>query len=174
MKIGKIVQVIGPVVDVAFPLDQSLPDINDALIVYKSENKQKVVLETTIEMGDGVVRTIAMESTDGLQRGMEVLHTGAPISVPVGRETLGRVFNVLGETIDLGEELPETMDKTSIHTEAPSYEELSTETEVLITGIKVIDLLAPYLKGGKVGLFGGAGVGKTVLIQELINNIAQE
>ena len=166
MKIGKIVQVIGPVVDVAFPLDQSLPDI--------SENKQKVVLETTIEMGDGVVRTIAMESTDGLQRGMEVLHTGAPISVPVGRETLGRVFNVLGETIDLGEELPETMDKTSIHTEAPSYEELSTETEVLITGIKVIDLLAPYLKGGKVGLFGGAGVGKTVLIQELINNIAQE
>lgn len=158
----------------AFPLDQSLPDINDALIVYKSENKQKVVLETTIEMGDGVVRTIAMESTDGLQRGMEVLHTGAPISVPVGRETLGRVFNVLGETIDLGEELPETMDKTSIHTEAPSYEELSTETEVLITGIKVIDLLAPYLKGGKVGLFGGAGVGKTVLIQELINNIAQE
>lgn len=174
MKIGKIVQVIGPVVDVAFPLDQSLPDINDALIVYKSENKQKVVLETTIEMGDGVVRTIAMESTDGLQRGMEVLHTGAPISVPVGRETLGRVFNVLGETIDLGEELPETMDKTSIHTEAPLYEELSTETEVLITGIKVIDLLAPYLKGGKVGLFGGAGVGKTVLIQELINNIAQE
>lgn len=174
MKIGKIVQVIGPVVDVAFPLDQSLPDINDALIVYKSENKQKVVLETTIEMGDGVVRTIAMESTDGLQRGMEVLHTGAPISVPVGRETLGRVFNVLGETIDLGEELPETMDKISIHTEAPSYEELSTETEVLITGIKVIDLLAPYLKGGKVGLFGGAGVGKTVLIQELINNIAQE
>lgn len=174
MKIGKIVQVIGPVVDVAFPLDQSLPDINDALIVYKTENKQKVVLETTIEMGDGVVRTIAMESTDGLQRGMEVLHTGAPISVPVGRETLGRVFNVLGETIDLGEELPETMDKTSIHTEAPSYEELSTETEVLITGIKVIDLLAPYLKGGKVGLFGGAGVGKTVLIQELINNIAQE
>ena len=174
MKIGKIVQVIGPVVDVAFPLDQSLPDINDALVVYKSENKQKVVLETTIEMGDGVVRTIAMDSTDGLQRGMEVLHTGAPISVPVGRETLGRVFNVLGEPIDLGEELPESMEKTSIHTEAPLYEDLSTETEVLITGIKVIDLLAPYLKGGKVGLFGGAGVGKTVLIQELINNIAQE
>ena len=174
MKIGKIVQVIGPVVDVAFPLDQSLPDINDALIVYKSENKQKVVLETTIEMGDGVVRTIAMESTDGLQRGMEVLHTGSPISVPVGRETLGRVFNVLGEPIDLGEELPETIGKTSIHTDAPTYEQLSTDTEVLITGIKVIDLLAPYLKGGKVGLFGGAGVGKTVLIQELINNIAQE
>ncbi|MEG2709157.1 MAG: F0F1 ATP synthase subunit beta, partial [Vagococcus sp.] len=128
MKIGKIVQVIGPVVDVAFPLDQSLPDINDELIVYKEENKQKVVLETTIEMGDGVVRTIAMESTDGLQRGMEVLHTGSPISVPVGKETLGRVFNVLGETIDLGEALPETMKKTSIHTEAPTYEELSTKT----------------------------------------------
>ena len=174
MKIGKIVQVIGPVVDVAFPLDQSLPDINDALIVYKSENKEKVVLEVTIEMGDGVVRTIAMESTDGLQRGMEVLHTGAPISVPVGRETLGRVFNVLGEPIDLGGDLPEEMEKASIHHEAPAYERLSTESEVLITGIKVIDLLAPYLKGGKVGLFGGAGVGKTVLIQELINNIAQE
>ncbi|HCM89060.1 MULTISPECIES: F0F1 ATP synthase subunit beta [Vagococcus] len=174
MKIGKIVQVIGPVVDVAFPLDQSLPDINDALVVYKSENKQKVVLEVTIEMGDGVVRTIAMESTDGLQRGMEVLHTGSPITVPVGRETLGRVFNVLGETIDLDEPLPENMDRSSIHTEAPTYENLSTDSEVLQTGIKVIDLLAPYLKGGKVGLFGGAGVGKTVLIQELINNIAQE
>lgn len=174
MKIGKIVQVIGPVVDVAFPLDQSLPDINDALVVYKSENKQKVVLEVTIEMGDGVVRTIAMESTDGLQRGMEVLHEGGPITVPVGRETLGRVFNVLGETIDLDEPLPENMDRSSIHTEAPTYENLSTDSEVLQTGIKVIDLLAPYLKGGKVGLFGGAGVGKTVLIQELINNIAQE
>ena len=174
MKIGKIVQVIGPVVDVAFPLDQSLPDINDALVVYKSENKQKVVLEVTIEMGDGVVRTIAMESTDGLQRGMEVLHTGSAISVPVGRETLGRVFNVLGEPIDLDGPLPETMEKKAIHTEAPSYENLSTDSEVLQTGIKVIDLLAPYLKGGKVGLFGGAGVGKTVLIQELINNIAQE
>ncbi len=174
MKIGKIVQVIGPVVDVAFPLDQSLPDINDALVVYKSENKQKVVLEVTIEMGDGVVRTIAMESTDGLQRGMEVLHTGSAISVPVGRETLGRVFNVLGETIDLDGPLPDTMEKKKIHSEAPLYENLSTDSEVLQTGIKVIDLLAPYLKGGKVGLFGGAGVGKTVLIQELINNIAQE
>ena len=115
-------------------------------------------------MGDGVVRTIAMESTDGLQRGMEVLHTGSAISVPVGRETLGRVFNVLGEPIDLDGPLPETMEKKAIHTEAPSYENLSTDSEVLQTGIKVIDLLAPYLKGGKVGLFGGAGVGKTVLI----------
>ncbi|MGX7013219.1 F0F1 ATP synthase subunit beta [Vagococcus silagei] len=174
MKIGKIAQVIGPVVDVSFPLDQSLPDINDALVVYKSENKQKVVLEVTLELGDGVVRTIAMESTDGLQRGMEVVSMGQPISVPVGNETLGRVFNVLGETIDLGEELPESMAKKSIHTKAPKYEDLSTNTQVLETGIKVIDLLAPYLKGGKIGLFGGAGVGKTVLIQELIHNIAQE
>ena len=174
MKLGKIVQVIGPVVDVAFPLDQSLPDINDALTVYKKESKQKVVLEVALELGDGVVRTIAMESTDGLQRGMEVLHTGGAITVPVGRETLGRVFNVLGEVIDLGDELPDTMDQKGIHTKAPAYEFLSTDTEILETGIKVIDLLAPYLKGGKVGLFGGAGVGKTVLIQELINNIAQE
>lgn len=174
MKIGKIAQVIGPVVDVVFPLDQSLPDINDALVVYKSENKQKVVLEVTLELGDGVVRTIAMESTDGLQRGMEVVSTGEAISVPVGQETLGRVFNVLGETIDLGEPLPKDMKKHSIHTKAPRYEDLSTNTQILETGIKVIDLLAPYLKGGKVGLFGGAGVGKTVLIQELIHNIAQE
>lgn len=174
MKIGKIVQVIGPVVDVAFPLDQSLPEINDALVVYKSESKQKVVLEVTIELGDGVVRTVAMESTDGLERGAEVLSTGEPISVPVGRETLGRVFNVLGEPIDDGEPLPEGMEKESIHNAAPRYEDLSANTELLQTGIKVIDLLAPYLKGGKVGLFGGAGVGKTVLIQELIHNIAQE
>ncbi|MGO3732325.1 MAG: F0F1 ATP synthase subunit beta [Vagococcus sp.] len=174
MKLGKIVQVIGPVVDVAFPLDQSLPDINDALVVYKSESKQKVVLEVTLGLGDGVVRTIAMESTDGLQRGMEVLHSGSPISVPVGPDTLGRVFNVLGETIDLDKPISEDIEKHSIHTKAPAYEDLSSSTEVLETGIKVIDLLAPYLKGGKVGLFGGAGVGKTVLIQELINNIAQE
>ncbi|MGY3765275.1 F0F1 ATP synthase subunit beta [Vagococcus vulneris] len=174
MKVGKIVQVIGPVVDVAFPLDQSLPDINDALVVYKSESKQKVVLEVTLELGDGVVRTIAMESTDGLQRGMEVLATGSAISVPVGDITLGRVFNVLGEPIDLDGPLSEDVERHGIHTKAPVYENLSTNTEVLETGIKVIDLLAPYLKGGKVGLFGGAGVGKTVLIQELIHNIAQE
>ncbi|AQP53316.1 F0F1 ATP synthase subunit beta [Vagococcus penaei] len=174
MKLGKIVQVIGPVVDVAFPLDQTLPDINDALVVYKSENKQKVVLEVTLELGDGVVRTIAMESTDGLQRGMEVLATGGPISVPVGNITLGRVFNVLGEPIDLAGPISDDVERHGIHTKAPIYENLSTNTEVLETGIKVIDLLAPYLKGGKVGLFGGAGVGKTVLIQELIHNIAQE
>ncbi|MGY3750528.1 F0F1 ATP synthase subunit beta [Vagococcus acidifermentans] len=174
MKSGKIAQVIGPVVDVEFPLDQSLPNINDALIVYKKDNKTKVVLEIALELGDGMVRTIAMESTDGLQRGMEVLHTGQPITVPVGEETLGRVFNVLGDTIDRDEALPETMKREAIHKKAPTYEELSTATEILETGIKVIDLLAPYLKGGKIGLFGGAGVGKTVLIQELIHNIAQE
>ena len=174
MKVGKIAQVIGPVVDVAFPLDQALPDINDALIVYKAGTKEKVVLETTLEIGDGIVRTIAMESTDGLQRGMEVLHTGGPISVPVGPETLGRVFNVLGETIDLGEPIGKEVERDSIHAKAPAFSELSTNSEILETGIKVIDLLAPYLKGGKIGLFGGAGVGKTVLIQELINNIAQE
>jgi F-type H+-transporting ATPase subunit beta len=175
MSSGKIVQVIGPVVDVEFSLDQSLPDINNALIVYKKdEQKTKVVLEAALELGDGVIRTIAMESTDGLQRGMEVIDTGASISVPVGTETLGRVFNVLGDTIDLEAPFPEEAPRSGIHKKAPDFDELSTSTEILETGIKVIDLLAPYLKGGKVGLFGGAGVGKTVLIQELIHNIAQE
>jgi len=176
MSSGKIVQVIGPVVDVEFPLDAGqLPDINNALVVYKNdENKSKVVLEVALELGDGVVRTIAMESTDGLQRGMEVVDSGKSISVPVGKETLGRVFNVLGETIDLKEPFPEDFERDSIHRKAPTFDELSTSNEILETGIKVIDLLAPYLKGGKVGLFGGAGVGKTVLIQELIHNIAQE
>lgn len=175
MSTGKIIQVIGPVVDIEFPLDQSLPDINNALIVYKNdEKKSKVVLEVALELGDGMIRTIAMESTDGLQRGMEVLDTGKPIMVPVGEKTLGRVFNVLGEAIDLEGEMPEDISYSSIHKKAPAFDELSTSTEILETGIKVIDLLAPYLKGGKVGLFGGAGVGKTVLIQELIHNIAQE
>ncbi|HGF7800189.1 TPA: F0F1 ATP synthase subunit beta, partial [Enterococcus faecium] len=175
MSSGKIVQVIGPVVDVEFSLDQSLPDINNALVVDKNdENKSKVVLEAALELGDGVIRTIAMESTDGLQRGMEVIDTGKAISVPVGKETLGRVFNVLGDTIDLETPFPEDAERSEIHKKAPAFDELSTSTEILETGIKVIDLLAPYLKGGKVGLFGGAGVGKTVLIQELIHNIAQE
>ncbi|MDR1568670.1 MAG: F0F1 ATP synthase subunit beta [Streptococcaceae bacterium] len=175
MSSGKIVQVIGPVVDIEFPQDATLPDINNALVVYKNDaSKQKVVLEATLELGDGIVRSVAMESTDGLQRGMEVLDTGKPISVPVGKETLGRVFNVLGETIDLGAPFPEDAKRHSIHKPAPKFEELSTSSEILETGIKVIDLLAPYLKGGKIGLFGGAGVGKTVLIQELIHNIAQE
>lgn len=175
MSSGKIVEVIGPVVDVEFPLDQSLPDINNALVVYKNgEPKQKVVLEVALELGDGVIRSIAMESTDGLQRGMEVIDTEKPISVPVGKETLGRVFNVLGDTIDLKTPFPKDAPREGIHKKAPAFDELSTSTEILETGIKVIDLLAPYLKGGKVGLFGGAGVGKTVLIQELIHNIAQE
>ncbi|MBF0786866.1 MULTISPECIES: F0F1 ATP synthase subunit beta [unclassified Streptococcus] len=175
MSSGKITQVVGPVVDVTFSADDKLPEINNALIVYKNdESKQKVVLEVALELGEGVVRTIAMESTDGLTRGMEVLDTGRPISVPVGKETLGRVFNVLGDTIDLEAPFDDTVERQPIHKKAPTFAELSTATEILETGIKVIDLLAPYLKGGKVGLFGGAGVGKTVLIQELIHNIAQE
>ncbi|MFR7047751.1 F0F1 ATP synthase subunit beta, partial [Streptococcus pneumoniae] len=147
----------------------------NALVVYKNdERKTKIVLEVALELGDGMVRTIAMESTDGLTRGMEVLDTGRPISVPVGKETLGRVFNVLGDTIDLEAPFTEDAERQPIHKKAPTFDELSTSSEILETGIKVIDLLAPYLKGGKVGLFGGAGVGKTVLIQELIHNIAQE
>lgn len=175
MSSGKIVQVIGPVVDIEFPQDATLPDINNALVVYKNdEKKQKVILEVTLELGEGMIRSIAMESTDGLQRGMEVLDTGKAISVPVGKETLGRVFNVLGDTIDLEAPFPEDAERHSIHKAAPKFDELNTSSEILETGIKVIDLLAPYLKGGKIGLFGGAGVGKTVLIQELIHNIAQE
>ncbi|GAF40537.1 f1f0-atpase subunit beta [Agrilactobacillus composti DSM 18527 = JCM 14202] len=170
---GEIVQVIGPVVDVQFPLDGNLPDINNALKV-KNFNGNEIVLEVALEMGDGILRTIAMDSTDGLQRGTAVENTGASISVPVGKETLGRVFNVLGETIDGGEEFPADFRRDNIHREAPKFEDLNPSSEVLETGIKVIDLLEPYLRGGKVGLFGGAGVGKTVLIQELIHNIAQE
>ena len=175
MSSGKIAQVVGPVVDVAFATDSKLPEINNALIVYKNSDKsQKIVLEVALELGDGLVRTIAMESTDGLTRGLEVFDTGSAISVPVGKETLGRVFNVLGDTIDLEAPFAEDARREPIHKKAPSFDELSTSSEILETGIKVIDLLAPYLKGGKVGLFGGAGVGKTVLIQELIHNIAQE
>jgi F-type H+-transporting ATPase subunit beta len=173
MSAGKIVQVMGPVVDVAFPLDEALPQINNALIVEKGENDQ-ITLEVALELGDGVMRTIAMESTDGLQRGMTVKDTAGPIAVPVGPDTLGRVFNVLGETIDFGDQFPADHERSSIHKEAPAFEDLSTTSEILETGIKVIDLLEPYLRGGKIGLFGGAGVGKTVLIQELIHNIAEE
>lgn len=172
MSKGEIVQVIGPVVDVEFPLDKDLPDINNALCVTNN-NGDTLVLEVTLELGDGVLRTISMESTDGLRRGMEVEDTGAPISVPVGKDTLGRVFNVLGDPIDGGPALGKDVKREGIHKEAPKYDELSTSEEILETGIKVIDLLEPYVRGGKVGLFGGAGVGKTVLIQELIHNIAQ-
>ncbi|MEY8458715.1 F0F1 ATP synthase subunit beta [Lactococcus ileimucosae] len=176
MSSGKITQVIGPVVDVEFASDATLPEINNALIVYKDVDgvKTKIVLEVALELGDRAVRTIAMESTDGLTRGLEVLDTGKAISVPVGKETLGRVFNVLGDAIDEGKPFAEDIERSPIHKKAPAFDELSTANEILVTGIKVIDLLAPYLKGGKIGLFGGAGVGKTVLIQELIHNIAQE
>ena len=144
MSTGKIAQVIGPVVDVVFPTDARLPEINNALVVYKDgEQAGKIVLEVALELGDGVVRTIAMESTDGLKRGQEVLDTGRPISVPVGKETLGRVFNVLGDTIDLDQPLGDQLDRQPIHKKAPSFDELSTSTEILETGIKVIDLLAP-------------------------------
>ncbi|WP_270650452.1 F0F1 ATP synthase subunit beta [Ligilactobacillus salivarius] len=173
MSSGKVVQVIGPVVDVQFPLSESLPDIDDALKV-KREDGTELVIEVALELGDGIMRTVAMDSTDGLKRGAEVEGTGASISVPVGKDTLGRVFNVLGNTIDNGPELDEDHPRNPIHRDAPKYDQLSTGIEILETGIKVIDLLAPYIKGGKIGLFGGAGVGKTVLIQELIHNIAQE
>ena len=173
MSEGEIVQVIGPVVDVKFPIDKSLPDINDALRVIKSKD-DSIVLEVTLELGDGVLRTIAMESTDGLRRGMKVEDTGGPISVPVGEDTLGRVFNVLGQPIDGGPEFPKDHPREGIHKDAPKYADLTTSREILETGIKVIDLLEPYVRGGKVGLFGGAGVGKTTIIQELIHNIAQE
>ena len=174
MNKGYILQVMGPVVDVKFESGH-MPNLLNALEVFvdKGDGKrEKLVLEVSLEIGDNVVRTIAMSSTDGLNRGAEVVDTGAPISVPVGNYTLGRVFNVLGEAVDHGEEPGAEVQKESIHKEAPTFEQLSTHVEVLETGIKVIDLLAPYIKGGKIGLFGGAGVGKTVLIQELINNVA--
>jgi F-type H+/Na+-transporting ATPase subunit beta len=166
--VGKITQVIGAVVDVQFESD--LPNILNAL---ETENAGKrLVLEVAQHLGEGTVRTIAMDSTDGLVRGKEVVDTGAPISVPVGPETLGRIINVVGEPVD--ERGPVvTKTKFPIHRPAPEFAEQSTEAEILVTGIKVIDLLAPYAKGGKIGLFGGAGVGKTVLIMELINNVAK-
>lgn len=171
MSIGKIVQIMGPVVDIQFDSGQ-LPKLYNAVTVSRSETETQTV-ETALHLGDNVVRCIAMSSTDGLVRGIRAEDTGAPISVPVGRSTLGRVFNVLGETIDEEDEIK--VDKYDpIHRLAPEFEELSTAEEILETGIKVVDLLAPYAKGGKIGLFGGAGVGKTVLIQELINNIALE
>ena len=176
MNKGYILQVMGPVVDVKFESGH-MPNLLNALEVYIEKGdgkKEKLVLEVSLEIGDNVVRTIAMSSTDGLNRGAEVVDTGAPITVPVGNYTLGRVFNVLGEAVDHGEEAGAEGQKESSHKEAPTFEELSTHVEVLETGIKVIDLLAPYIKGGKIGLFGGAGVGKTVLIQELINNVAQQ
>ena len=170
MNKGKLVQVIGPVIDVKF--EKKLPDIYNALEVYK-ENGEKLVAEVHAHNGNNVVRAVAMSGTEGLRRGLEVVDTGKPIQVPVGRATLGRIFNVLGEAVDDGEKLDADVLRESIHKDAPSFEQQGTDSEILETGIKVVDLLAPYLKGGKIGLFGGAGVGKTVLIQELINNIAK-
>ena len=171
--IGKIVQITGPVVDVKFSTGK-LPAINNALVVRnKGEETDGLVLEVAMHLGDNVVRTIAMDATEGLKRGIEVLDSGSPITVPVGEATLGRIFNVLGESIDNKDDSKiKESKRLPIHREAPKLEELSTNQEIFETGIKVIDLLAPYIKGGKIGLFGGAGVGKTVLIQELINNVA--
>ena len=167
-KTGKIIQIIGAVIDVQF--EDDLPEILTALEVDNSGNK--LVLEVAQHLGENRVRTIAMDSTEGLKRGDQVKNTGAPISVPVGPETLGRIINVIGQPIDQRGEL-KTKEKWPIHRDAPKFTDQSTETEILETGIKVIDLLAPYSKGGKIGLFGGAGVGKTVIIMELINNIAK-
>ncbi len=177
MNQGKVVQVMGPVVDVAF--EEALPEINHALVIKQNADQNHGVaihltLEVSLHLGNNIVRTIAMDSTDGVVRGMVVTDTGKPISVPVGKATLGRIFNVLGEPIDEKGDVVESTPRLPIHRPAPKLDELSSKVEILETGIKVVDLLAPYIKGGKIGLFGGAGVGKTVLIQELIHNIAQE
>ncbi len=168
---GKIAQVIGPVVDVSFDKGVELPKIYDALEVRKQDGT-KVILEVQSHVGESSVRTISMDSTDGFTRGMEVVNTGDAIKMPTGEAIKGRVFNVVGDAID-GIANVSNAGGLPIHREAPRFEDLSTATEVLFTGIKVIDLIEPYAKGGKIGLFGGAGVGKTVLIQELINNIAK-
>src|SRR3989344_9598009 len=166
--IGVITQIIGPVVDVQFP--KNLPDILNALEIETTG--KKIILETTLHIGDGKVRTISMGPTEGLFRGQKVIDTGEPICVPVGDATLGRIMNVLGDPIDERGEI-KAKTRLPIHRPAPAFSEQSTKTEVLVTGIKVLDLLSPYPRGGKIGLFGGAGVGKTVLIMELINNVAK-
>ena len=168
--IGKVVQVIGPVLDIRFPSGQ-IPDLLNAIEIEREEGK--LVCEVAQQLGDDVVRCIAMNSTDGMTRGIDAIDTGAPIKVPVGKETLGRVFNLLGRAID-NKPQPVTCEKWSIHRDPPAYDEQESTTEILETGIKVVDLIAPYAKGGKIGLFGGAGVGKTVLIMELINNVAKQ
>ena len=168
--IGRVTQVIGPVLDIKFK-NGCLPDLLNAIEI--ENNGKTIVCEVAQHLGDDVVRCIAMSSTDGLTRGVEAVDTGSGITVPVGKCTLGRVFNLLGEPVD-NKEAPEAEERWSIHRPAPSYDEQNSTTEILETGIKVVDLIAPYAKGGKIGLFGGAGVGKTVLIQELINNVAKE
>src|SRR5262245_19474977 len=166
--VGHITQVIGAVVDVQF--EGHLPAILNALVTENQGNR--LVLEVAQHLGESTVRTVAMDTSEGLVRGQKVTDTGEPIAVPVGDGTLGRIMNVVGEPVDEAGKIPHT-ETRPIHANAPAYTEQSTEAEILVTGIKVVDLLAPYAKGGKVGLFGGAGVGKTVIIQELINNIAK-
>jgi len=173
-KIGKILQVLGPVIDVRFE-EGKLPEIYTALTVTNSsidDRENNLVLEVVQHIGDSTVRTIAMDSTEGLKRGIDVINTGDQITVPVGEETLGRIINVTGNPVDMKGPV-NSKKRYPIHRAAPKYDELNTSNEILVTGIKVVDLLAPYMKGGKIGLFGGAGVGKTVLIMELINNIAK-
>jgi len=183
--VGRIEEIQGVVIEAVFP--DKLPEINHAILIRRPEaaraeedediaaqNDPYVTCEVQQHLGDDRVRAVAMDTTDGLARGVEVIDTGAPITVPVGRETLGRIFNLLGEPIDLGEEISPDNERWPIHRDAPKVEDLTPTTEMFETGIKVVDLLAPYAKGGKVGLFGGAGVGKTVIIQELIHNLAQE
>ena len=169
--VGKIVSIVGVVLDVKFENEQSLPNLLNALVIKLGD--QEIVAEVAQHIGDDTVRCIAMSATDGLVRGMEVIDTGKPIAVPVGNKTLGRIFNVLGEPVD-GFEAPKDAPRDPIHRAAPEFNEIAGSAEILETGIKVVDLLAPYLKGGKIGLFGGAGVGKTVIIQELINNVAKQ
>jgi F-type H+/Na+-transporting ATPase subunit beta len=172
---GRIVQVMGPVVDISFDEGSTLPDIHHALTITNpslSDEENNLIVEVGLHIGDNIVRCIAMDSTDGLKRGMKVKSTGAPISVPVGEATLGRIMDVVGRPVDQAGEIA-SKEHWSIHREAPKFEDQATSKELFETGIKVIDLLAPYVKGGKIGLFGGAGVGKTVIIMELINNVAK-
>ncbi|MBQ4159779.1 MAG: F0F1 ATP synthase subunit beta, partial [Clostridia bacterium] len=168
--IGTVIQVIGPVLDIKFS-EGNLPELLNAIEIENGENK--IVAEVAQHLGDDVVRCIAMSSTDGLVRGVKAVDTGDGITVPVGKETLGRIFNLLGEPVD-NQPAPEAEERWCIHRQPPSYDEQESTTEILETGIKVVDLIAPYAKGGKIGLFGGAGVGKTVLIMELINNVAKQ
>ena len=168
--IGKVVQVIGPVLDIRFE-DGQLPELLNAIEIQSGD--RKIVAEVAQHIGDNVARCISMNATDGMVRGLEAVDTGSPITVPVGDKCLGRIFNLLGQAID-DQPDPENVERWPIHRPAPSYEEQETSTEILETGIKVVDLICPYAKGGKIGLFGGAGVGKTVLIMELINNVAKQ
>src|SRR5437762_4890907 len=170
---GRIIQIIGPTVDVRFE-PELLPPINNALKIENPDKGIRLTVEVALHIGDEIVRCVAMSSTDGLVRGMAAVDTGGPISVPVGRQTLGRVFNLLGEPIDEGAPVPEPGKRLPIHRAPPAFDEQETVTRIFETGIKVVDLLAPYAKGGKIGLFGGAGLGKTVILQELIRNIATE